>query len=183
MAMTLEPLQEKDLARFKADMREAFRLGARDSLGQEQDVLPEEDIDASLSGPGAAAYVAIENGEILGGAVVAVDAVGGRNHLDFLYVRHGVQSRGLGLAIWRAIEARYPETRVWETVTPYLDRRNVHFYINRCGFHAVEFFNAHHPDPHDEPHRDPAPAGTEHPPAEMLRLEKVMRPSDGAHEP
>ena len=22
------------------------------------------------------------------------------------------------------------------------------FYINRCGFHAVEFFNEHHPDPH-----------------------------------
>lgn len=43
--------------------------------------------------------------------------------------------------------------------------------------------NAHHPDPHDEPHRDPAPAGTEHPPVEMLRLEKVMRPSGGAHEP
>jgi hypothetical protein len=22
------------------------------------------------------------------------------------------------------------------------------FYINRLGFHAVEFFNEHHPDPH-----------------------------------
>ena len=31
--------------------------------------------------------------------------------------------------------------------TPYFARRNIHFYINRCGFHAVEFFNEHHPDP------------------------------------
>ena len=30
---------------------------------------------------------------------------------------------------------------------PHFDRRNIHFYINRCGFHAVEFFNEHHPDP------------------------------------
>ena len=27
-------------------------------------------------------------------------------------------------------------------------RCNIHFYINRLGFHAVEFFNEHHPDPH-----------------------------------
>ena len=42
----------------------------------------------------------------------------------------------------------HPETEVWETCTPYFDRRNIHFYINRLGFHAVEFFNEHHPDPH-----------------------------------
>ncbi len=47
----------------------------------------------------------------------------------------------------RLIEALHPETEVWETCTPYFDLRNVHFYINCCGFHAVEFFNAHHPDP------------------------------------
>ena len=42
----------------------------------------------------------------------------------------------------------HPEIEVWETCTPYFDRRNIHFYINRCGFHAIEFFNEHHPDPH-----------------------------------
>ena len=28
-------------------------------------------------------------------------------------------------------------------------RRDDHFYVNRCGFHIVEFFNSHHPDPND----------------------------------
>ena len=23
------------------------------------------------------------------------------------------------------------------------------FYVNRCGFHIVEFYNNHHPDPND----------------------------------
>ena len=45
-------------------------------------------------------------------------------------------------------QAMHPDIEVWETCTPYFDRRNIHFYINRCGFHAVEFFNEHHPDPH-----------------------------------
>ena len=67
--------------------------------------------------------------------------------LAFLYVKVGVQSKGIGQTIWKAIEKMHPEIEVWETCTPYFDRRNIHFYINRCGFHAVEFFNEHHPDP------------------------------------
>lgn len=26
--------------------------------------------------------------------------------------------------------------------------RNIHFYVNRCGFKIVEFFNLYHKDPH-----------------------------------
>jgi hypothetical protein len=29
--------------------------------------------------------------------------------------------------------------RVWETMTPYFEKRNIHFYVNKCGFHIVEF--------------------------------------------
>ncbi len=36
-----------------------------------------------------------------------------------------------------------------EDSTPYFETRNIHFYVNKCGFHIVEFFNSHHPDPHD----------------------------------
>lgn len=43
----------------------------------------------------------------------------------------------------------HPEVKVWETVTPYFEQRNIHFYVNRCGFHIVEFFNKYHPDPND----------------------------------
>ena len=28
-------------------------------------------------------------------------------------------------------------------------KRNIHFYVNKCGFHIVEFFNSLHPDPRD----------------------------------
>ena len=56
-------------------------------------------------------------------------------------------SRGIGQAAWREVERLYPETRVWETCTPYFETRNIHFYVNKCGFHIVEFFNPHHPEP------------------------------------
>ena len=32
---------------------------------------------------------------------------------------------------------------------PYFEVRNIHFYVNKCGFHIVEFFNERHPDPSD----------------------------------
>ena len=32
----------------------------------------------------------------------------------------------------------------------YYDKRNIHFYVNRCGFKIVEFFNPKHKDPHQK---------------------------------
>ncbi|MGN0860393.1 MAG: GNAT family N-acetyltransferase [Candidatus Spyradosoma sp.] len=150
MRFDLLPLLPEDLPVFKNDMREAFQKGAVAEFGKiDVEVLPEKDIDRSLGAKGAHAYKALADGVLAGGAVVVADERSRRNHLDFLYVKHGIQSRGIGLRIWRALEALWPETEVWETVTPYFERRNIHFYVNRCGFHAVEFFNPRHKSPHD----------------------------------
>ena len=42
-------------------------------------------------------------------------------------------------------ERLHPETKVWETCTPYFEKRNIHFYVNKCGFHIVEFLNEKNP--------------------------------------
>lgn len=34
------------------------------------------------------------------------------------------------------------------THTPYFETRNIHFYVNKCEFKIVEFFNTRHPDKH-----------------------------------
>lgn len=144
----LIPLREENVKRFKHDMQEAFQSSAEDVMGPvEGEILPEKDIDRNLSEEGVIAYEAIVEGELVGGAIVTIDKETQHNELDFLYVKRGVQSHGIGQAIWKAIESLYPETKVWETITPYFDKRNIHFYINKCGFHAVEFFCQSH---HDE---------------------------------
>lgn len=61
--------------------------------------------------------------------------------------------------------------KAWETATPYFKKRNIHLYVNRCGFHVVEFYSSHHPDPND-PERDHEI--DEQFPDEMLRFEKVI---------
>ena len=39
-----------------------------------------------------------------------------------------------------------PHLKKEYTCTPYFEKRNIHFYINKCGFHAVEFINEKNPD-------------------------------------
>ncbi len=146
--MRLEVLTEEKTDQFKADMKAAFRFGAMQGMDLDEEVLPEEDLVRSLSAEGAVAYTAMEGEEMVGGAIVVIDAITQINHLDFLYVKVGQQGKKIGQFIWREIENRYPDTEIWETCTPYFDKRNIHFYINRCGFHAVEFYNRFHPDSH-----------------------------------
>ena len=59
-------------------------------------------------------------------------------HLDVYPDYHG---KWVGTTIRKGIEEKYPETKVWELVTPYFEKRNIHFYVNKCGFKIVEFFN------------------------------------------
>ena len=144
----LLPLEKGDTPEFKHEMQKAFQCGYEAEYGPcRETILPERDIDQSLHAPDAIAYAAWINGRIEGGAVLKIGPAARHNHLELLFVRAGTQSRGLGHAIWKRIEQLYPETETWETFTPYFEKRNLHFYVNCCGFHIVEFFNAHHRDP------------------------------------
>lgn len=148
--MILLTVEDKDLKQYKLDMQEAFQLGAiegnYDGDCNEQ-ILPEKDINQSLNTQGAIAYKAVdENGSMVGGAIIVIDEVKHIGHLDFLYVKHGVQSKGIGKFIWFEIEKLHQDVNVWETCTPYFEKRNIHFYVNVCGFHIVEYFNPYHVD-------------------------------------
>ena len=147
-------LSEEHTIAFKEEMQEAFQHSFQaynkdDGEDPNQwQVLPDRDFYQSLRAEGAEVYEAIDtNGQRVGGAIITIDNLTHEGELAFLYVKVGVQSKGIGQAIWKAIETMHPEVELWETCTPYFDRRNIHFYINRCGFRAVEFFNEHHPDP------------------------------------
>lgn len=175
MGLELRALQPDNMVQFKEAMQQAFQKGAVDEFGEmQEEILPESHIDRSLALKGAIAYEAFVDEKSVGGAIVVIDEQSQHNHLDFLFVKVGIQNKGVGQAIWHAIEKLHPETKVWETCTPYFEKRNIHFYINRCGFHAVEFYNKNHPDPNDKELYDEG-----HPENDyfegMFRFEKVNR--------
>lgn len=150
MNFELLPMEQMDIQTFKHDVQEAFQKGFEDVYGETEDIiLPERDIDCSLTADGSIAYKAVMNGKMVGGAVVIIDDKTQHNHLDLLYVKYGIQTKGIGFAIWNAVEKLHPDTKVWKTCTPYFEKRNIHFYVNKCGFHIVEFLNEHNPYPDD----------------------------------
>lgn len=150
--ITLRPLTEPDREQFILDNQEAFNYGALEEFGLRDDhfeedgqIISRETIEKSIDG--GEAYRIILDGKAVGGVVVKID--GNKGDLDLLFVSPKVHSKGVGYAAWCEIERLYPQVTVWETVTPYFEKRNIHFYVNRCGFHIVEFYNSHHPDPCD----------------------------------
>ena len=148
----LVPLTQDDRGKFIRDNQEAFNYGALEEFGRRDDhfeedgeIISRETIEKSIDG--GEAYRIMLGDEKVGGVVIKVD--GDRGDLDLIFVSPKAHSKGIGYAAWCAVEKLHPEVKVWETVTPYFEKRNIHFYVNRCGFHIVEFFNSHHPDPHD----------------------------------
>lgn len=139
----------EDKNTFVSEIQEAFQNSYEAEFGEyEKTILPTEDIEESFNAKDSEAYFAETGGERVGGALIVINDKTGYNSLHLLYVKSGLQNSGNGFKIWQAMEELHPETRIWETHTPYFDKRNIHFYVNRCGFRIVEFFNPKHKDPH-----------------------------------
>ena len=149
----LVPLERDDREQFILDNQEAFNYGALEEFGMRDDHLEEdgqiisrETIEKSIDS--GIAYRIMDGDKKVGGAVIRID--GTRGYLDLLFTSPKVHSKGIGYAAWCGIERLHPEVEVWETVTPYFETRNIHFYVNRCGFHIVEYFNEYHKDPNEQ---------------------------------
>lgn len=164
----LMPLKENDKEWFIKDLQEAFAFAVVKTFGEQADeIIPREDITQSMDTKGAETYHIISNRTIVGGVVVVINAKTQRNSLDLFFISQKYQSNGIGLASWRKIQQMYPETKVWETVTPYFEKRNIHFYVNKCGFKIVEFFNSHYIDSREV-------VGNGEDDKCMFRFEKIM---------
>ncbi|MDN2579046.1 GNAT family N-acetyltransferase [Aquibium sp. ELW1220] len=154
--VTLDLATDADLLRFRTDLQAAFAIAVAETFGSVDDgpVPSDEDVAASFKAPNAVVHRILEDGRWVGGAVVSIDVATQHNSLDFFYVNAGESGRGIGRKAWAAIEARYPETEVWTTHTPYFEKRNIHFYVNVCGFHIVAYHHARHPDPNHPAEQD-----------------------------
>ena len=162
MTINLVPLEAADRESFIADLQEAFEHFVGDARGSFIDeslyedgtvtpdappILPREDIEESLSRSEVQALRIIEDGAPVGGVILTVE--GDRGEVEIIAINASTHGRGVGTRAWTAIEEAYPDVREWELGTPYFEVRNIHFYVNKCGFHIVEFFNERHPDPSD----------------------------------
>ena len=166
-------LAPADRESFIKENQYAFKFGALKEFGErdthfEEDgeIISRETINKCIDE--GIAYRIICDGKKVGGLVLRIDDKSNINHLELLFIDPAEHGKGIGYAAWKEVEKLYPQTVVWETCTPYFEKRNIHFYINKCGFSAVEFYNEKHIDK-DQPIDD------NHGPDEMFRFIKVMK--------
>lgn len=171
------PLEAADIEQFIKDNQEAFNYGALEEFGmrdnhfeEDEQIISRKTIENSIAE--GEAYRIVVDGKKAGGLVLRVE--GTKGDLDLLFVSPKAHSKGIGYAAWRQVEKLYPEVTLWETVTPYFEKRNIHFYVNRCGFHIVEFFNSHHPNPNDPDSHETLNEKNGLFPEDMFRFEKQI---------
>ena len=180
----LVPLKSEDREQFIKDNQWAFLYGATEEFGMrdlhfesEGEIISRETIENSIDMPDAESYRILLSGKKVGGMVLLIDKKNHRGELLLLFIDPKYHSKGIGYSAWMAVEAMYPEIKVWGTCTPYFEKRNIHFYVNLCGFHIVEFFCAFHHSPndasfsdHQNENEDEDRDGND----EMVRFEKVI---------
>lgn len=159
--ISLEILADNDREQFIKDNQYAFLYGATKEFGirdehyeEEGEIISRSTIETAIDGESAETYRIIVDGKKLGGLVLNIDEKNKKGELELLFVSPEVHSKGIGQKAWYLVEKIHPEIKIWETMTPYFETRNIHFYVNCCGFKIVEYFNSHHPAPYDNEKED-----------------------------
>ncbi len=167
MNIELKPLLDEEKEDFAKRNKKAFVEMITEEFGEQDfDPVSDEDVKRPLDHPDSKAYNIMCGGKTVGGILVRINKGTNLNSLDAIFVDGDLRGKGIGIKVWNLIEQMYPETCVWETHTPYFNISNIHFYVNKCGFHIVEFFNPAHPEPDD----DDMPGGVM-----FFRFEKQMK--------
>ena len=180
--VTLVPLTEDDREQFILDNQRAFKHGAMIEFGKRDDrldfdgeIISRKTIERCIDSPDSETYRIIVNGRRVGGAILSIDAKTHHNELEILFIDPAEHSKGIGYGAWLAIEALHPETLVWKTCTPYFEKRNIHFYVNKCGFQIDQFWCEYFRPECEMPDEQACESGGG--PDEMFRFVKIMKQS------
>ena len=178
--VSLFPLTADDREQFILDNQRAFKHGAMIEFGERDDhvdddgeIISRTTIESSIDNPKNETYRIMLDGEKVGGLIITIDKETHHNHLEILFVLPEAHSKGIGYGAWQAVEALHPETAVWESCTPYFEKRNIHFYVNKCGFQIDQFWCEYFQPEHElfEDGKHSPGEGSD----EMFRFIKIMK--------
>ena len=176
----LERLTEDDREQFILDNQWAFKYGAMMEFGERDghidgdgEIISRKTIEGCIDSADSETYRIVLNGKKVGGVIIKIDKVTHHNELEILFVSPQEHSKGIGYSAWLEVERLHPETLVWETCTPYFEKRNIHFYVNKCGFQISEFWCEYFKG--ECPVDEDGERGEDEGPDEMFKFIKVMK--------
>ncbi len=176
----LIPLTEDDREQFILDNQWAFKHGALQEFGKRDDpldfggeIIYRKTIERCIDSPDSETYRIVLDGRKVGGVILKINKETYHNELEILFVSPEEHTKGIGYGAWLEVEVLHPETQVWETCTPYFEKRNIHFYVNKCGFQIDQFWCEYFKPEHEM--LDAEERDSNEGPDEMFRFIKVMK--------
>lgn len=170
MKIELQELKNNDIESFIIDNQEAFNYGALVEFGVRDEhfesdgqIISRDTILKSLNSPNARAFRVFCDNKKVGGVVLRIHK-NNHNELDLFFISPKMHGLGIGTAAWNLIEKKFSNTISWITHTPYFEKRNIHFYINKLGFVITDFYCELNKDPHFNGEND-----------EMFKMKKIMK--------
>jgi predicted acetyltransferase len=144
MEIAFTEMEESQIDTLTKIMTRAFDEDTRIHLGKEKGGPDGYDDGSFLRKwgfhPDSTAYCILVDGRLIGAVILWIC----ENHHHFLgnlFLDPLFENRGIGTQVWKKIEKMYPDAISWSTETALFSRRNLHFYVNKCGFHVVEIEN------------------------------------------
>ena len=178
--VTLVPLTEDDREQFILDNQWSFKYGALEEFGERDnhidddgEIISRKTIERCIDAPDSETYRIVVDGKKVGGLILKIDKETNHNELEILFTLPDEHSKGIGYGAWLAVEELHPETIVWKTCTPYFDKRNIHFYVNKCRFKIDEFWCEYFAPTNDLP--DDEEHNHDEGPDEMFHFVKMMK--------
>lgn len=175
--VTLVPLTKDDREQFILDNQWSFKHGALYEFGERDnhidtdgEIISRKTIEHCIDDPQSETYRIVADGKKAGGVILKIDKETNINELEILFTSPEEHSKGIGYGTWLAIEKLHPETKIWKTCTPYFDKRNIHFYVNKCGFQIDEFWCEYF-----KPTCDIPDESSDEGPDEMFHFIKIMK--------
>ena len=173
----VSPLEQNDREQFILGNKELLNSVPQrnlewDHFEEDGEIISRKTIEDSIDSKNAKTYRIILDNKKIGVVVLKIDEKNKKGELELLFINLEIHSKGAGYSTWLMIEKMYPEIEIWETLTPYFEKRNIHFYINKFGFQIVDYYHKYHPlpkRPHDQDKKD----GEEE--FEMFRFQKIIK--------
>ena len=150
MSVRLELLKREDEEKFIKDNQYAFKYGAEqyfteremeEQYEEEGEIISRETIIESIHREGSITYRILDDDKPVGGIIVNIKEE--VRDLEIFFVNPTCHSKGIGQQAWKEIERIHSNIKIWETITPCFEKRNIHFYVNKLGFHIIAYYNEH----------------------------------------
>lgn len=171
MNIKLKKIEPQEIDLLKNEMKKSFTQGVIDRFGNPSaaPIPSDSDITKVLNDSCCDIFIITADSAPAGAAIIKHEP-NHRYSLELFFIFKDFLNKKIGSAAWQEIEGNYPDAEAWETCTPYFERRNIHFYLHKCGFKITDFFSEYHKEEHDltEKFKDVNTSG-------FFRFEKIMK--------